>query len=243
MAPAVRLREAVALAGRFPLLAGVTLDVGEGEIVHVRGPNGAGKTSLLRLCCGLLQVRSGEATVLGHDLVKERRAVRRDVALLGHSAYLYEELTAPENLRFALRAAGADPGLAPAALERLGVTGRLAGSPVGQLSAGQRRRAALALLLARRARLWLFDEPHAGLDPEGRELLDTLVGEARDGGATVLLSSHEHDRAGALADRVVEIAGGRVADQVAPAAMAKPPIAPPADPVATLDPGEAAHVA
>jgi heme ABC exporter ATP-binding subunit CcmA len=223
MAPAVRLREAVALAGRFPLLAGVTLEVGEGEIVHLRGPNGAGKTSLLRLCCGLLRVRSGEASVLGHDLVADNRAVRRDVALLGHSAYLYEELTPAENLRFALRAAGAEPARAPAALERLGITGRLAGLPVGQLSAGQRRRAALAVLVARGPRLWLLDEPHAGLDPEGRALLDTLVADARAGGATIMLSSHEHDRAAAMADRIVEIAGGRVTSgQFAPAAPAPP---------------------
>jgi heme ABC exporter ATP-binding subunit CcmA len=262
MAPAVRLREAVALAGRFPLLAGVTLDVGEGEIVHVRGPNGAGKTSLLRLCCGLLQVRSGEATVLGHDLVKDRRAVRGKVALLGHSAHLYEELTAAENVRFALRAAGADPGLGPPALERLGISGRLTELPVGRLSAGQRRRVALALLLARRPRLWLLDEPHAGLDPDGRELLDSLVAEARAGGATVLLSSHEHDRARALADRVVEIAGGRVTDGALtapsetqpqqrrqrqqpeqPQQPSAPPIAQAEEPVATLDAGEAANVA
>ena len=187
MAPAVRLREAVALAGRFPLLAGATLDVGEGEIVHVRGPNGAGKTSLLRLCCGLLRVRSGEAVVLGHDLVADRRAVRREVALLGHAAYLYEELTAPENLRFALRAAGADPELGLPALERLGITGRLSELPVAQLSAGQRRRTALALVVARRPRLWLLDEPHAGLDAEGRELLDTLVADASGRGRTILL--------------------------------------------------------
>ncbi len=235
MAPAVRLREAVALAGRFPLLAGVTLDVGEGEIVHVRGPNGAGKTSLLRLCCGLLRVRSGEAAVLGQDLVADNRAVRREVALLGHSAYLYEELTAPENLRFALRAAGADPARAPAALERLGIIGRLAGLPVGQLSAGQRRRAALAVLVARRPRLWLLDEPHAGLDPEGRALLDTLVTEAREGGATILLSSHEHDRATALADRVVEMAGGRVTSGQSPSVHAHEP--------AALESGQAVHVA
>ncbi|MGA8680860.1 MAG: ATP-binding cassette domain-containing protein, partial [Acidimicrobiales bacterium] len=106
MAPAVSLRDAVALAGRFPLLAGVTLDVGEGEIVHLSGPNGAGKSSLLRLCCGLLSLRSGSAVVLGHDLAVDRRAVRLLIGYLGHETFLYEELTVEENLRFALRAAG-----------------------------------------------------------------------------------------------------------------------------------------
>jgi heme ABC exporter ATP-binding subunit CcmA len=210
MAPAVRLREAVALAGRFPLLAGVTLDVGEGEVVHLRGPNGAGKTSLLRLCCGLVPVRSGEAVVLGHDLLVDRRSVRRDVGLLGHATFLYEELTVEENLRFALEATGRNRADAAAAMARLGLTGRLAGTAVASLSAGQRRRAALAVLVGRAPLLWLLDEPHAGLDQEGRELVDEIVGEARSAGATVLLSSHEHERAEALADRTVYVAGGRV---------------------------------
>ena len=105
MPPAVRLHEAVALAGRFPLLAGACLEVGEGEVVHLRGPNGAGKTSLLKVLAGLLAVHSGEATVLGWDLVADRRAVRREVGMLGHQSFLYEELTVEENLRFA-RASG-----------------------------------------------------------------------------------------------------------------------------------------
>jgi len=210
MASAVCLREAVALAGRFPLLAGVTLDVDEGEIVHVRGPNGAGKTSLLRLCCGLLALRSGSGNVLGHDLAGDRQSLRREVGLLGHATFLYDELSVEENLRFALRASGADPRRSTEAMERLGLGGRLRHLAVGRLSAGQRRRVALAVLAGRRPRLWLLDEPHAGLDQETRDLLDELIVEARAAGATVLLCSHEHARAEAVCDRVVRLAGGRV---------------------------------
>src|SRR5208283_3952277 len=130
MPPAVRLHEAVALAGRFPLLAGACLEVGEGEVVHLRGPNGAGKTSLLKVLAGLLAVHSGEATVLGWDLVADRRAVRREVAMLGHQSFLYEELTVEENLRFAVRAARGSPTSIRPALERFGFTGRLASVPV-----------------------------------------------------------------------------------------------------------------
>ena len=79
---------------------------------------------------------------------------------------------------------------------------------MASLSAGQRRRTSFACVLARRPELWLLDEPHAGLDQEGRDLLDGLVGRAVAAGATVLLSSHELDRAQALADRVVTIVGG-----------------------------------
>ncbi len=212
MAPAVRLHEAVALAGRFPLLAGACLEVGEGEVVHLRGPNGAGKTSLLKVLAGLLPVHSGEAFVLGRDLVADRRAVRRDVGMLGHDSFLYEELTVEENLRFAVRAArGSDSGIAPA-LEQFGFVGRLASTPVGRCSAGQQRRAALAVLVARCARLWLLDEPHAGLDQEGRALFDELLASSGESGRTVIFSSHEHERAEAVADRVIHLAGGRVVE-------------------------------
>src|SRR5437764_9768659 len=123
MAAAVRLRRAVALLGRFPALAGVDLDVEAGEIVWLRGPNGAGKTSLLRVCAGLLPVVEGEAHVLGHDLRADRRAVRRHVGLLGHDTFLYDDLTAADNVAFAVRAAHGDHRRVVPALERLGLTG------------------------------------------------------------------------------------------------------------------------
>ena len=164
MAPVVHFRNAVALAGRFPALAGVDLSLDQGEVVVVVGANGAGKTSLLRACAGLLPVTSGEATVLGVDLTTDHTSVRRYVGLLGHAAPLYDDLSAAENVQFAVRALGLPVQRADEALERLGLTGRLRTTPAGRLSAGQRRRAALAALLARRPALWLLDEPHAGLD-------------------------------------------------------------------------------
>ncbi len=210
MDPVIRFRSAVALVGRFPVLAGVDLDVGRGEIVLLQGANGAGKTSLLRACAGLLRVASGEARVLGEDLVADPRAVRRRVGLLGHATGLYDDLTAADNVRFAVRAAGRPvAGVAPS-LERLGLVGRLPGTAVSALSAGQRRRVALAALVARDPELWLLDEPHAGLDAEHRDLLDGLVRDAVRRGATVLLASHEHDRAQDLAERIVTVAGGMI---------------------------------
>ena len=210
MAPVVHLRAAVALAGRFPALAGVDLSIEQGEVVVVVGANGAGKTSLLRVCAGLLPVTSGEATVLGVDLTADHTTVRRYVGLLGHAAPLYDELSAAENVRFAVRALGLSARRADDALERLGLTGRLRTTPAGRLSAGQRRRVALAALLARRPALWLLDEPHAGLDAGSRELLGRLIGEAVEDGATALLSSHEPQLSVPLADRVVAMGGGRV---------------------------------
>jgi heme ABC exporter ATP-binding subunit CcmA len=221
MEPVVHLRQAVALLGRFPALAGVDLDVGRGEIVLVRGPNGAGKSTLLRVCAGLLPVEQGEATVLGVDLRIDRRAVRTKVALLGHGNALYDDLTVVENVRFWARAGGASDAEIAAALDALGLAGRLASVPASKLSAGQCRRAALAIVVARRPELWLLDEPHAGLDAAGRDLLDALLTDAVGAGATVLLASHELERAEPLAHRSVTIAGGRVEPPARPEAHAR----------------------
>jgi heme ABC exporter ATP-binding subunit CcmA len=210
MAPAVRLSRAVVLLGRFPALAGADLLVERGEIVHLSGPNGAGKSTLLRACAGLLRVVDGEAEVLGHDLRRDRRRLRRSVGLLGHDSFLYEELTVLDNLRFAVRAAGAGTDQVEPALVRLGLEGRLRDVAVARLSAGQRRRAALAVLVARRPELWLLDEPHAGLDAGARDLVDDVVREAAAAGTTVLFASHELDRANAIARRQLTVIGGQV---------------------------------
>lgn len=210
MEPAIHLRGAVSLLGRFPALAGVDLDVEPGEIVLLQGPNGAGKTTLLRACAGLVPVVDGEAVVLGHDLRLDRRTVRRHVGLLGHQSALYDELTVADNVRFWARAARATKADADAAMVRLGLDGRLAAVPVNKLSAGQRRRTSLAVMVARRASVWLLDEPHAGLDASGRDTVDDLVREAARVGVTVLLASHDLDRAVVLADRTAQVVGGQV---------------------------------
>ena len=180
----VDLVDAVAVLGRFPALAGASLTVARGEIVLLRGPNGAGKTTLLRVCAGLVPITRGEGRVAGCDLRTERDDVRRRVGLLGHANGLYGDLTVRENVRFWGATVGADASEIDASLERLGLAGRLAEVPVQRLSAGQKRRTALACLVARRAQLWLLDEPHAGLDAAGRDDLDdTLPDPDREFGA------------------------------------------------------------
>jgi ABC-type multidrug transport system ATPase subunit len=210
MAPAVSLRSAVALLGTVPAIAGVDLDVDEGAIVGALGPNGAGKTSLLLVIAGLLALRKGTGTVLGLDLTADRRAVRRHVGLLGHHLMGYPELSATENVEYGLRAQRRDVHEATGALERVGLVGRMATVPARMLSAGQQRRMGLAWLLARRPEIWLLDEPHAGLDEAGRTLCDEVVVEAAGHGATVILTSHDRDRAARVADELVELAGGVV---------------------------------
>jgi heme ABC exporter ATP-binding subunit CcmA len=239
MAPAVLLTTAVCVTGRFPALAGVDLAVAQGEVVVLEGPNGAGKTSVLRLCAGLLPLTGGEGTVLGCDLRREAPALRGRVGMLGHAAALYDDLTVVENVRFAVRAAGGDVGRIDAALDRLELGGRVRRTPVGRLSAGQRRRVALALLVTRRPELWLLDEPHAGLDAGARAALGEIVSEVVAEGATVLLASHEPEESWPLADRVVSVVGGRVVEERAVGASARQPVVP--DPLRAVSGG--AHVA
>jgi heme ABC exporter ATP-binding subunit CcmA len=198
----------VCLLGRFPALAGVDLDVAEGEIVLLSGANGAGKTTLLRLLAGLVPLYSGEASVLGYDLADDRRSARRELALMGHETFCYDDLTVAENLSFAARAAGRRADDVDAVVERVGLV-RSRDVAHRRLSAGQRRRLALAVALARDPRLLLLDEPHAGLDADGRALLDGIVRAAPAEGRTVLIASHELEHARPLASREVVLAAGR----------------------------------
>jgi heme ABC exporter ATP-binding subunit CcmA len=208
METVIELKGVVAVLGSFPALAGVSLSVQRGEILLLQGPNGAGKTSLLRVCAGLMPIERGTGTILGVDLATNRQDIRTRVGLLGHTNGLYLDLTVEQNIQFWASTVGASQEEVANAMSTMRVDGRLAKVKAGQLSAGQRRRTALASLIVRRAEIWLLDEPHAGLDAAGRDELDALLRNAVAAGATVVLASHESERAAGLATRTVTIDGG-----------------------------------
>ncbi len=208
----VDVRDAVVLLGSFPALAEATLTIDRGELVVVQGANGAGKTTLLCLCAGLLPLARGTAHVMGHDVSSDRAAVRASVGFLGHANGLYLDLTAGENLSFWGDVVGASRAEVTSAAQRMGLTERLLSTQVGRLSAGQKRRTALAVMAVRRATLWLLDEPHAGLDAAGRDEIDTLLRDAVAAGATVVVASHELERSASLATRRIEVVGGRIVE-------------------------------
>jgi heme ABC exporter ATP-binding subunit CcmA len=209
----IDLRDVVAVYNGYPALAGASLSVEKGEIVLLQGPNGAGKSTLLRLCAGLLPVERGTALVLGCNVQNERERIRSRVGLLGHNNGLYADLSIADNISFWASMVGASQSEIDAAMSRMGIDGSLASRSVGNLSAGQKRRCALACLIVRRAELWLLDEPHAGLDAKGRDEIDAILREASQLGATIVVASHEVERAQHLATRNVAVVAGRVQER------------------------------
>jgi len=175
---------AVARGGR-PILEGVSLAVAEGGALAVVGPNGAGKSTLLRTLAGLLKPLSGTVRLEGDD---EDAPVRERMHLLGHLDAVKAGLSVERNLAFARDVLGGEGDLAEA-LARVGL-GAIADLPGGALSAGQRRRLALARLIAAPRPVWLLDEPTAALDAAGQALLATLVAEHRGRGGMVIAATH-----------------------------------------------------
>lgn len=207
--PAVDFEGVVATIDSFPVLAGVDLRVEAGEVVLVSGPNGAGKTSLLRALAGALPVAAGRARVLGADLRADRHAHRSRVAFVAQETGCYDDLSVRRNLELHASAANAPARVVDNAMRTLHLED-VADVAHGRLSTGYRRRCALAVGMTRDADLLLLDEPHAGLDPDARKLVDDVIGATRDRGATVVLVSHELDHARPLVDGEIVIASGCV---------------------------------
>ena len=193
----------------YPALAGASVRIEAGNIVLVRGANGAGKSTLLRTIAGLMPVERGAASVLGCDLSRDRHAVRSRIGMLSHRNGLFLDLTARDNVEFWGRCVGAGSRDVDDALRRMRLGPELSSVLVSTLSAGQRRRVALAALVVRRAELWLLDEPHSGLDEQSRHDLDAVLAEASRAGATIVVSSHDTDRVAKFAHATVTLVSGR----------------------------------
>lgn len=205
------------IARRFArrwVLRGVSLRVERGEVVALTGRNGSGKTTLLRVVTTGLRPTRGTGRVFGHDLVRAAGAVRAHVGMLAHSAGLYDDLTATENLEFAQRMSGlkAEPVRAVEALERVGLAAE-SRERVRGFSAGMRRRLALARLLLRPPDLLLLDEPYASFDADGLRLVNAFAAEVARSGGAVVIATHELARGRGLIDRTVRIDEGVLAER------------------------------
>lgn len=200
--------------GFKPILRGIDLVVASGERVALLGANGAGKTTLLRILACLAKPSAGTACIEGLDSVHEAQQVRSLVGFVAHQPYLYEELTAEENLLFFARMYNVERGKERARLllQRVGLE-RRANERVKTLSRGQVQRVSLARALLHRPRLLLLDEPDTGLDQEGTALIEQVLHEHSTQGGTTLFTTHQLERVFTLADSVVMLANGRVAYQ------------------------------
>ncbi len=172
------------------VLRGVDFTLAAGECLQVTGPNGTGKTSLLRTVCGLAYPEEGRVLWSGRDTREDLRAYHRDLVYLGHDTPLKPDLTPRENLRYWIGVRRALPTAAlDAALDEVRA-GEWRDRPVRTLSAGQKRRAALAGLLLSAAPLWLLDEPTTNLDTAGQTLVSELIAAHLGRGGLVMAAVH-----------------------------------------------------
>lgn len=177
--------------GEKHLLRGVSFTLARGELLQVVGPNGVGKTSLLRCVAGLLPTESGEIDWRGRPLAEVRDDFHQQLAYLAHINALKADLTALENLHYgvALRRSVAADELREA-LARLQISA-CADLPVRALSAGQKRRVAIARILLTRAALWILDEPITNLDASGIALFEACMAEHLREGGMILTAAHQ----------------------------------------------------
>jgi ABC-type sugar transport system ATPase subunit len=203
-------------------LRGVSLDVAAGERLALVGPSGAGKTTLLRAVAGLAPVAGGRVEVAGRD-VTALPPERRGAVYLHQTPVPFPHLSVAENVAFPLRVRGAREAEVRERVARALDAVRLAGLERRMphaLSGGQRHRVALARAIAARPALLLLDEPLSALDPALRaEVREAIAAAQAEYGPALVLVTHDLDDAGALADRVAVLLGGRVAQAGAPAAL------------------------
>jgi ABC-2 type transport system ATP-binding protein len=213
----VRLRKEFTRRRRPAVVAldDVSFDVARGECVAVLGQNGSGKSTLVRLLSTLLLPDGGSASVFGHDVVRDERAVRGVVNRVSVEASFFKRMSATENLSYAARFYGLGRAHTrqriPEILERVGFPVERSSAPMEDLSRGMQQKVALARALLTSPALLLLDEPTTGLDPRAKLEVQDFIREVRAvHDTTTLLCTHDMTEAETLADRVGILDGGRL---------------------------------
>lgn len=211
VSPAIAAVNLTKTFGTYYALRGVSLHVNSNEVTAVFGPNGAGKTTFLRIIAGLSRPTSGEVLFHGEPLAENPEAVRRQLGVIAHQSFLYNELTAAENLAFYGKLYGvADLGdRIKQSLQDVGLSTR-AGDRVAGFSRGMLQRLAIARAMIHQPRILFLDEPFTGLDQHAATMLAGWLRRLRSEERTILLVTHDLEQGLALADRIVILVRGRV---------------------------------
>lgn len=208
--PLIEIRGVHKRYGAVDAVDGVDLDIRAGELFGLIGHNGAGKTTLFKMMLGLLPATSGDIRIGGQAVRGEAfRQVRRSIGYLPESLALYDNLTGLETLHFFARLKGADRATCPALLAQVGLA-EAAGQRVRNYSKGMRQRLGFAQALLGSPRLLFLDEPTNGLDPQGILEFYRILADLRQGGVTVVLTSHILAEIQQRVDRLALMRNGRI---------------------------------
>jgi ABC-2 type transport system ATP-binding protein len=187
----------------------ISFDVGAGEILGFLGPNGAGKTTTVKMLTGQLRPQEGQASLLGHDVVKETQEVQSRIGVCFEQTNLYEQMSALDNLKLFAELFGVSDFDGYTLLKRIGLAGREK-DKVGNYSKGMKQRLMVARSLVNTPEIIFLDEPTAGLDPVSSETIGNIILEERERGATVFLTTHDMWEADKLSDRVAFMNQGKI---------------------------------
>ncbi len=195
--------------GSLRALNAIDLKIGDGEFLTIFGPNGAGKTTLLRILSSLTKPTAGRVSIRGYDLRKEPQEIRRSIGFISHQPFLYESLSAFENIRFFASMYGISNSdeKAMEVIRNVGLENRRH-DLVRTFSSGMKQRLAVARAIVHDPKILLLDEPYSGLDQHGTKIFNEMLKLLKKQGRTILMTTHNISEGFQLSDRVAILANG-----------------------------------
>ena len=197
--------------GNFDALRGVDLHIKRGEFMTLFGPNGAGKTTLIKLLATLTSPTSGTLSVYGYDVRKDVNNIRSVIGVISHDPYLYENLSAFENIKFFGTLYGLDDvdNRARSVIKQVGLEKRM-NDLVRTFSRGMKQRLTVARAIVHEPKILLLDEPYTGLDQHGAQIFGEMLSDLKSQRRTILMTTHNIDEGLELSDRIGILAKGKI---------------------------------
>ncbi len=197
--------------GNFDALRGVDLHIKRGEFMTLFGPNGAGKTTLIKLLATLTSPTSGTLSVYGYDVRKDVNNIRSVIGVISHDPYLYDNLSAFENIKFFGTLYGLDDvdNRARSVIKQVGLEKRM-NDLVRTFSRGMKQRLTVARAIVHEPKILLLDEPYTGLDQHGAQIFGEMLSDLKSQRRTILMTTHNIDEGLELSDRIGILAKGKI---------------------------------